>query len=225
MKKFALLLVGILLSATIFAQNTEQRTITSFDKIKVSGEIKVFISKGDKETATIKSYEIPTSDIIAEVNGKTLEIKLKKGIYKQVKAEVYVTFRELRDISVAAAAYVSANDTLKADKLTLSVITSSEFDCDIIANTMDVKVGQGSSARIRGNVKNYEASVNTAGILSALELKSDSTFVTVGSGATAKVFASELLDAKVRMGGSLTYTGTPKQKNIKTFLGSTVLEQ
>ncbi len=225
MKRLLTITFGILFAGVTVAQNVEQRELPFFDKIKVSGQIKVFIEKGDKELATIKANEILTSDIIVEVVGKTLEIKLKKDSKKQAKAEVFVKYRELRDISVAAAAYVSMNDTLKVDKLVLNVITTSEFDSDIIANTIDVKVGQGSSVRLRGKVQNYEATVSTKGILSALELKADSAFITVGTGAVAKIYAKELIEANVRPAGSLTYTGEPKQKNIKTSVGSTVREE
>lgn len=225
MKRLLTITFGILLSGLAVAQNVEQRELPFFDKIRVSGEIKVFIEKGDKEMATIKANEILVSDIILEVVGKTLEIKLKKDSKKQAKAEVFVKYRELRDVSVAAAAYVSMNDTLKVDKLVLNVITTSEFDSDIIANTIDVKVGQGSSVRLRGTVQNYEATVNTKGILSALELKADSAFVTVGTGAIAKIYAKEFIEANVRPVGNLTYSGEPKQKNIKTSIGSTVREE
>lgn len=225
MKRILTITFGILMAGLSMAQNDEVRELPFFDKIKVSGQVKVFLEKGDREMATIKASDIVVSDITVEVVGKTLEIKLKKDSKKQAKAEVFVKYRELRDVSVAAAAYVSMNDTLKVDKLVLNVITTSEFDSDIIANTIDVKVGQGSSVRLRGSVQNYEASVSTKGILSALELKADSAFVTVGSGAIAKIYAKELIEAKVRAAGNLTYTGNPMQKNIKTSIGSSVREE
>lgn len=225
MKRLLSFTFGILFAGLTVAQNDEVRELPFFDKIKVSGQIKVFLEKGDKEMATVKASDILASDITIEVVGKTLEIKLKKDSKKQAKAEVFVKYRELRDVSVAAAAYVSLNDTLKVDKLVLNVITTSEFDSDIVANTIDVKVGQGSSVRLRGTVQNYEATVNTKGILSALELKADSAFITVGTGAIAKIFAKELIDANVRTAGTLTYSGSPKQKNIKTSMGSTVHEE
>lgn len=225
MKRLLTITFGILLSGLTVAQNVEQRELPFFDKIKVSGQIKVFLEKGDREMATVNVSEILSSDVILEVTDSTLEIKLKKNTQKKAKAEVYVKYTDLKGISVAAAAYVSLNDTLKVDNLQLSVITNSEFDSDIIANTIDVKVGQGSSVRVRGTVRSYNAKLSTKGILSALELKSDSTNVSVGSGAMAKVYARELIDASVGIAGSLVYAGEPKQKNIKTSVGSTVREE
>ncbi|BDX39268.1 hypothetical protein CYCD_26230 [Tenuifilaceae bacterium CYCD] len=225
MKQLSLTIAGVLLAVIVTAQNADQRELPFFNKVKVSGEIKVFLEKGDREMATVNVSEILASDVILEVADSILEIKLKKNSQKKAKAEVYVKYTDLKSISVAAAAYVSLNDTLKVDNLQLSVITNSEFDSDIIANTIDVKVGQGSSVRLRGTVQNYEATVNTKGILSALELKTDSAFVTVGTGAIAKIYAKELIEANVRPAGNLTYTGNPMQKNIKTSIGSSVREE
>lgn len=225
MKQLSLTIAGVLLAVIVTAQNADQRELPFFNKVKVSGEIKVFLEKGDREMATVNVSEILASDVILEVADSTLEIKLKKNSQKKAKAEVYVKYTDLKGISVAAAAYVSLNDTLKVDNLQLSVITNSEFDSDIIANTIDVKVGQGSSVRVRGTVRSYNAKLSTKGILSALELKSDSTNVSVGSGAMAKVYARELIDASVGIAGSLVYTGEPKQKNIKTSIGSSVTEE
>jgi hypothetical protein len=225
MKKYLFILVGLALSVFASAQNTESRDITPFDKVKVIGEIKVYLQHDSVEHISVKTYDMPTSDIHTEVKGKTLEVALKANIYKSVKADIYVYYRELRDISLSAAASVSLNDTLTGDKVVINANTSSEFDGGLNVETADIVVGQGSTVRIRGAVKNYEAKVNTGGILSALDLVSDSTFVTVSTGAIAKVNASQLIDAKVRTGGSLTYTGNPKQKKINTLMGATIVEQ
>ncbi|HPD95651.1 MAG TPA: head GIN domain-containing protein [Tenuifilaceae bacterium] len=224
-KFFFSLIVGVVLSSAVYAQNTDERTLTPFDELKVYGEVKVYLEKGEAEHAKVITEDIPVKDIITEIDGKTLIVKLKSNIYKNVRAEVYVTYRELREVSTSAAASISLNSTLNADKITLDINTSSEFVGEISANTGTFTVGQGATLRLNGNVKNYEAKVNTGGILSALDCKSDSTFVTVSSGGIAKVFASKLLDAKVRTGGSLTITGKPEQKKVKTFLGANVIEQ
>lgn len=208
-----------------FAQQTAVYTLNEFDKIRVWGEFKVFLVKGDTLRAKVESQDIPASDIVISVNGKTLEVKLKGKLYDRISASVYITYNELRDVSVSAAASVSLQDTLKAEKVTINVNTSSEFDGALTAQTADITVGQGSTVRIRGIVSSYEAKVNTGGILSAIDLISPKTYVNVNTGASAKVYASKLIDAKVSTGGSLTYTGNPEQKKIKTLVGATIIEQ
>lgn len=214
-----------LVSISGFAQQTAVYTLNEFDKLRVWGEFKVFLVKGDSLSAKVETQGIPASDIAINVIGKTLEVKLKGKLYDRVSASVYITYNELRDISVSAAASVSFQDTLKAEKVSINVNTSSEFDGALIAQTADITVGQGSTVRLRGSVSSYEVKVNTGGILSAIDLISPQTYVKVNTGATAKVYASTLIDANVSTGGSLTYTGNPEQKKIKTLVGATIIEQ
>lgn len=214
-----------LVSISGFAQQTAVYTLNEIDKLRVWGEFKVFLVKGDSLSAKVETQGIPASDIAINVIGKTLEVKLKGKLYDRVSASVYITYNELRDISVSAAASVSFQDTLKAEKVSINVNTSSEFDGSLIAQTADITVGQGSTVRLRGSVSSYEVKVNTGGILSAIDLISPQTYVKVNTGATAKVYASKLIDANVSTGGSLTYTGNPEQKKIKTLVGATIIEQ
>lgn len=220
-----LTVVLVLISAiALFAQSDREEKLTPFDKVKIVGDVKVYLEKGVEESIKVTTEGISASEVITEVREKTLVIKLLKGFCSNVKVNVWVTYRELRTVKTSAAACVSLNGVWKVDKAVLNINTSSEFVGSIDANTADIKVGQGANLRIDGKVKNYEAVISSGATFSALELKSDSTFVKVRSGAVAKVFASKLIDAKVHTGGSLTYNGNPEQKSISTLLGATVKE-
>lgn len=225
MKRVISVLYLALISISGFAQQTAVYTLSEFDKIRVWGEFKVFLVKGDTLKAKVESQDAPASDIVIGVNGKTLEVKLKGKLYDRISASVYITYNVLRDISISAAASVSIQDTLKIEKVSINVNTSSEFDGAIVAETVDIVVGQGSTVRVRGKVSSLEARVNTGGILSAIDLISPRTFVKVNTGASAKVYASKVLEANVSTGGNLTYTGKPEQKKIKTLVGATIIEQ
>ena len=120
-------------------------SLKEFDKLRVWGEFKVFLVKGDSLNAKVETQGIPASDIALDVNGNTLEVKLKGKLYDRVSATVYITYRELREISVSAAAAVSLQDTLKVTNISININTSSEFDGAVLAETADLTVGQGST--------------------------------------------------------------------------------
>ncbi|QKG79879.1 head GIN domain-containing protein [Tenuifilum thalassicum] len=220
------LISGLLMAySLIFAQNTAEYKLNDFTKIRAWGEFKVYLVKGDELKARVVTKGMPASDITINVKGNTLEIMLKGKIYESVNADIYVTYNQINKISLSAASSVSIQDTLKAENLTIDVNTSSELDGAIQAESAEFTVGQGSTLRLRGDVKSFEAKVNTGGILSALDLASEKAYVKVSTGGIAKVKAIKELEAKVRTGGSLTYTGNPELKDIKTFIGAKVVEQ
>jgi hypothetical protein len=214
------LLIGNYIIAT--SQTTEERKLPSFDKLKITSDVKVFLTKGTEEKVKVVVSGLELLDVETKVNGKTLEIELSRGIHMDASVELYVSYKEMRDINVGASGRLSVQTPLDGDKVVLIANTNGEIDTELNLKTVDVKVGQGAVVRLRGKTGSIDANVSTKGILSALEIQSDSTYIQVGSAGIAKVTAIYLLDANVRMGGTLTYSGTPKEKNIKTGIGATV---
>lgn len=224
MKRLLAFCAAILFGASVYAQSNEERMLQPFDKLDVAGDVKVFLTKGAEEKAKVVASGIELSDVIVTVNGKTLRIELSRGIHKDANVEVWVTYKEMRDISVSSSGRLSLQNALEGDKVVLNANTNGVIDAELKLTTVDVTVNNGGTIRLNGKTGSVDAKVSTKGILSALELKSDSTYVQVGTAGTAKVFAANLLDANVKLGATLTYSGSPKQKSIKSGIGTTVNE-
>lgn len=225
MRRFIILASVMLVSGYSYSQNTEQRVIGSFNKIDVTGEVKVFIVKGDREVVDIKSNDVPLVDVSTEVKDSVLYISLKKSKYNKYDAELVVSYKNINSIDIGAAGYVSSNDTLRTNSLQLNAVNGSEFDSDIVVEHLNVKVGQGSIVRLRGFAKNNGSSVSSWGKFSAYDLKTDSTNINIGTKAIAKVFVSNSIVATIKPTGTLTLTGSPKNKTINSQVGSTLIEE
>lgn len=226
MKKTILPFLVLFLSAScVFSQSIEERKLSHFDKVRVTQQIKVYLSQSESEIAKIVATGIEPSEVITDITGKTLEISLKRGVYKDIKVEVWIGYRELRDIYATASSTIVAESTLTGDKLVLSAYTGSQIDATLQLHTADFAVGKGGNINLKGTIGSYEAKVSSGGILSALSLTADSVYVNISTRAIAKVNSKQLLDAKVLTGSTLTITGDPVSKKIKSGLATTVLEQ
>lgn len=222
MKRIVIITGFILVNYFTYSQQTEERKLSSFDKVNVLSEVNVYMNKGTEENVKVSAYGIDLAEVETIINGKTLQIQLTRGVQKNAKIDIYVTYKEVRDLSVAAAGKISVQDTLKGDKVVLNAITNGEIDSELNLKTVDINIGQGGVVRLTGKVGSIDAKLSTGGILSAIDLQSDSTYVKVSSTGNAKVTANSLLDADVKTGGNLTYAGKPSQKNIKKGFGTTV---
>jgi hypothetical protein len=222
MKKLIFLGVLMINYLNLFCQTNEERNLSPFDKLKVSSEVNVYLSKGQEEKLKIVALGVELSDIETTVTGKTLQIELTRGIHVDTHVEIYLTYKEIRDISVGSSGKVSVQNTIVGDKVTLDAYTNGELDAELNLKTADIKIGQGAVVRLKGKLGSMDAKVSTGGILSALDIQTDSSYVRVGSAGTAKINAVYLLDAEIRTGGTLTYSGKPKDTKIKTGLGATV---
>lgn len=66
--------------------------------------------------------------------------------------------------------------------------------------------------------------MNSGGIYKAEKLVTNQTVITNNAGGEADIFATDLVDAKVRAGGDITIYGKPKQINQKVIAGGTIEE-
>lgn len=212
----------VVISFAAKAQTIEERALSPFDKLIIDSDVKVYLTRGSEEKVKIVVSGIELSEVETVVNGKTLQIQLSRGVHMDISVELHITYKEIRDITVNASGRLSVQGPLIGDKVVLSANSNAQIDTELDLKTIDIKVGQGASIRLSGKVGSIDAKVSTRGILSALDVQSDSTYVQVGSAGTAKITGIYLLEAKVGIGGTLTYSGAPKVKNIKSGLGATV---
>ena len=201
------------------------RTTPHFDKLRVTSKVNVYLNHGDSISVRVVANGIDPVNVLTEVKATTLEIGLSRGIHRDYSVDIYITYTDLREVYVGSSGKISFQDKLTCDKITLEAGTNASIDAELNMRSLEVISSNGGSIRLGGKVDYYEAKVRTAGILSALELSSDSVFVSVVSKGVAKVMAKELIEANVRSGGSLTHTGSAKQKKIQTGVGATIIEQ
>ncbi|HOP03310.1 MAG TPA: head GIN domain-containing protein [Tenuifilaceae bacterium] len=212
-------------SYSVFAQtSTQERNLEPFDKVRITNEVNVILTKGEAEKLRIEAKGIPVEDILTDIDAKTLEITLKRGVYKDIQVDVYLTYVELRDVYVSASGRASIQDVLTGDKVVFSATTNGQIDAKVDLKTVDIIASKAGLIRLEGNIGSYVAKVSTAANLSALDLKADTAFVDVNTKAIAKVIANNLLEADVRSGATLTIGNAPKDKKIKTGFGATIIE-
>ncbi len=89
---------------------------------------------------------------------------------------------------------------------------------------MNVRVANGSTINLEGKADNQDVLVNSGGIYDAQNFKTKQTTITANAGGNANVYATDLVEAKVRAGGDITIYGKPKQINQKVIAGGSIEE-
>ena len=107
MKIFKTTLCFLLVAATIHAtaQSKEDRKLSSFDRLSVGEAITVYLEQGSSESATVEVSGADLDDVVTEVSGSRLKIEMENNRnYRDVEVTVYVTYRNLDELSVSSAA-------------------------------------------------------------------------------------------------------------------------
>jgi hypothetical protein len=235
MKKILIFMMVMATSLSAFAQDEkkinideaqvekETRSIKDFTKLKISKGINVTLIKGDELSADINIVNAPPSDVIIENDQNELTIKMKTRIYQDVSVQVYITYRDIREISLGSGSSIDNQEVLEGKVLILNAGLDSVIDLKLDVTSVEADV---SAARITlvGYAKTLEAKATAGGKLQGQNLEVEKAYVTANTGGIATVKASELLDAKAGTGGTIEYLGEPKKMSTKETFGGKVVK-
>lgn len=220
--QFSILL--FLLSFSLFAQEGETRSIDRFTELKVSEGIKLIAKKGKENSITLDVYRIDAEDVITEVRGGRLSVRIAKGFRtsRSRRIAAVLTYTEdLESINVSTSAEVRIDGMLELDKLDVVASTSGTIDLKVAAK--EIKLGVSTSGRIdiEGKAEELEVSASTGSVIYAYNLEVDEAYSRANTGADVRINATERLKASAGTGGTISYRGNPKT-DVRTNTGGSV---
>ena len=199
----------------------EERDVSGFDKIQVSGVGRVVITQGDDETLSVETDDNLLEYIETEVQGDTLEIGFSKdtsfgvgGGRKVLEPTEGFTFwigvKDLTGISVPGAAKVEV-DKLKTDRLDLSLSGAGDISVDDLnGDQLDVQISGAGDVDLAGKVEKQSVVLEGLGRYQAYDLESQDATVSISGAGGANLWVIETLDVSISGAGDVKYYGSPE---------------
>ncbi len=205
-----------------FGQRQETRNLSSFSAISVGEAINVEITPGDTEEAVVEVDGTRLENVLTEVFGGRLKIRMARGNWRHVEVNVYVTYKQLEEIDVSSAADLTTNGTLVSDELEVEVSSAGDAELEIDVQELDVRVSSAGDLSIRGKAKEQYVRVSSSGDYDAYDLESEYAEVDTSSSGDARVNVSDKLEAEASSGGSVYYRGNPTKVYADSSSGGRV---
>ena len=220
MKKLALLLT--LTCSILFAQETITKNLGDFNTLKVYNGLTVEIQKSS--TSKIEISGKKSDDVTVKNSNGVLKIRLKfpEGFTSEdVKIKLYYN-STINVLDANEGAQISSEEVLKQQHLEVKVQEGAFINVPIDTKYLVVKSVSGGAISLTGTTQNQTIEATTGGIYEGFDLQSRQATVIAASGARVEVKTSEILDAKVRFGGTIFYKGTPEVLKTKKIIGGTI---
>jgi hypothetical protein len=223
---FLLFLIISVIASAAYAADSENRTLKAFDGVKVLGPIKLYLSEGSSEAAKVIVEGIELEKIVTEVTGNTLEVKPKSAVLTASDADirVYVTYTKLRELRCTSGAELHSETMIRGDKLEAEVASSGSVDIQIDVTILSSSVKSAGELTVSGKARDQECVINTGGIMHAFELICDNAYIKIGSGGSAEIYATDLIEGSVKSAGSLEFKGDPRKQRVETSSGGKIKE-
>lgn len=219
MKRLSIIL--LLVSSLSFAQI--KKDLGEFNSIDVFDRISVELIKSTENKIEIKGDRAGEVEIVNKNGNLKIRMKLKKLLDgEEVSAKVY--YKNIESIDASEGSYVINDAVIKQASFKANAKEGSEIRIKLDVEKATLRSVTGGTIKASGSATNQDASVGTGGVIRANDLQTSQTTVTITTGGEADVRGSELVDAKVRAGGTITIFGSPKQINKKTTLGGSINE-
>ena len=228
MSRYTILLVlihGLLLPLT--GQDTETRSLESFNRIKVATGIEATIIEGSSNEIKISAKGVELEEIKSSVSGGELVVKLKTNfnLWKEGKMDVKVIIsytQELEGIYVNSGGSIYSDGPVSSEKLEMNASSGASLDLDVKCGDIVASATSGAEIDIKGEASRLELRFNTGASFRGYDLKTQKARVKGGTGADAQINVNEYIKTNVNTGASLYYKGNPSKTDIKKGTGGEV---
>jgi hypothetical protein len=200
----------------------ETRKVESFDGIKASAGINVFLFQGDEEKVVVEADENLHDCIKTEVKGSTLHCYIDCNIHFSKKMNVYVNYKMLNKINASSGSDVSGETLLKTELLNIDVSSGADVKIEVDARTLYCDVSSGSDALIKGKAEHFQGSASSGADIKANELTVKTCDVSASSAGDIRITVTDRINANASSGGNITYYGNPEKESIDESSGGDV---
>ena len=217
MKK--ILYISLLISQLSFSQ--EEREVGNFNKVTSFDKIDVTLIQAEENKVVLNGNDSESVEIV----NKNGELKIRMPFLKlmsgdNISATVY--FKNISAVEANEGSRISSDENFEAISFDIIAKEGAIVKLKLNVDRATIKSASGGIIEVSGNATNQEVVLGSGGILRASDLKTKQTIITVNAGGEGEVFASDLVDAKVRAGGNILIYGKPKQINKNVIVGGKI---
>lgn len=203
----------------------EERSVSSFDVIKVSSGLDVFITQGDEEALKVIADDNLIEYILTDVTGGILKIHTDVNIRKAKSKEVHLVYKQVRSINISSSGDVKGTNMMKAEDLEIHLSSAGDLVLDIEAKHINCRISSSGDARLSGNADELDAHLSSAGDLYAYDLIVMKAKVHASSAGNARIHATEEVYLTASSAGDIYYKGDPQKVYKNTSSAGSIIKK
>jgi hypothetical protein len=195
---------------------TEDRNVSNFKNVDVSGAAKVFVSQGDQYSVKIEGDENLLQYMEVIQDGNTVRIREKPGfnLLPTGDLKVYVSAPVYNKIDASGACDIIGQTKISnSENLEMHVSGAGDIKMEVDAPQLRSEVSGSGSIYLKGQTKDVDLNLTGAGHAYCYDLLAENTKVEISGAGSAEVYASVRLDARVSGAGSVKYKGNASDIN------------
>jgi hypothetical protein len=187
----------------------QERKVSAFDAIEVSGAFDVYISLGSTQSVIVEADENLMPLIRTEVSGGILKIDNKKPIHDSKSLKVYLTVTDLKKIELSGAVDLQTQNKLTLNELEIEISGATDATLDLAVQKLVVSSSGGSKLKFSGMANKVDMDVSGAVDIHAFDLLAEIVSLSISGAGDAEINVTKELNAEISGAGTVRYKGDP----------------
>lgn len=188
----------------------ENRTISSFDAVYVSGNADLYVKEDSVFSVRIETDENLMEYIITELDGSTLKIRSKDGVnLKSSRSiKVFVSAPSFKHFKASGACDIfSENKITSSATIGIDISGASDVKMELMAPMVEAELSGAGSLTLSGQTKDFSVDGSGSTDINCFDLQTEYTDIELSGAGNANVFASVKLDVRVSGAADVRYKG------------------
>jgi len=190
---------------------TESRTLAEFDEIEIEGQAEVILVQGLEPSLTLSIDSNLLEYVKTEVSGSKLKIYESKCIEEISEFKIYITAKNLSELTVSGSVKMACDSVFRTDKLIIETDNSGNINLNMDLEDLEVITKGSGLLKLVGRSANFNINLKGAGAIEAFDLQAKNIDANIKGAGTCEVSVSEKLFGEVSGSGKLFYKGNPKK--------------
>ncbi|MDO6390711.1 head GIN domain-containing protein [Pontibacter sp. BT731] len=215
-----LLVAFLLTSLTTMAQErrnlkgegepvSQNRTVSGFKGIDVSGGFAVEVTQSGKEGVRIEAQENLLNSIKTEVKNGVLHIYTSDNISTSKGLKAYVSIKELNMLDISGGVKVKGNSTFKSDAFKMDLSGGSNVTLALNTKKLTADMSGASKVMLTGRADEVRMDLSGASKVDAAELEASNVYLEASGASNVKVYAKKELSVNASGATKVAYKGDP----------------
>lgn len=191
---------------------TETRTISDFDRIKLSCDADIDYTQDSLYYVEVRGQKNILEVLELRHDGNTLEIDFRKNVWKHDDLRLIIHSPHISGFSISGSGDIRAMNALTSGRMELRISGSGNIQLPSLqANSLEAKIsGSGNIGIDGGTISSQELSISGSGDMRLIGLSSDSGNCRISGSGDIELWVNEDLDVSISGSGDVRYKGRPR---------------
>jgi hypothetical protein len=203
----------------------EERQVSGFSGIIVSGSHNVYITMGTTESLRLEGDADAINEVETKVENGVLKIRNKKQLNTRswnntAKVKIYIQAKDINNLVLSGSGNIEIKGIVKSTNLNTTLSGSGSISANIEVENYNAVISGSGEIYTKGNAINAKITIAGSGDFNGSGLKTSNTSAKVSGSGDISIIVDKQLDALTSGSGDIRYSGNAVVNSKKSGSGN-----